>query len=321
MILIAVIALDGVIPFDLSTPCEVFGRVSVPGTPEPYRVMVCGEKKIVKAEPFDLQVRWDLSHLARAHTIIVPGIDTTNAKIPETVIRAIRDAAEAGTRIASICTGTFVLAATGLLDGLDATTHWAAAAQLAKRYPKIRVDPNVLYVDNGQILTSAGAAAGIDLCLHMVRQDYGAAVAAQTARLSVVPLERTGGQSQFIVQEPAASSPDIAPLLTWLLEHLSEPITLEMIAQQSQTSTRTLSRYFKAQTGTTPLQWLLSARVRRAQELLEKSNLRAEGIAQSVGFESVSAFRVCFYRRVGTTPQRYRQHFASSGEPRAFSIS
>jgi transcriptional regulator GlxA family with amidase domain len=313
VILIAVVALDGVIPFDVSTPCEVFGRVSVPGIPEPYRVLVCGEKPTIKAGPFDLQVRWDLSHLARAHTVIVPGIDTPNARIPEAVIRAIRDAADGGARIASICTGTFVLAATGLLDGLNATTHWAAVAHLAKRHPTIRVDPNVLYVDNGQILTSAGAAAGIDLCLHLVRQDYGAAVAAQTARLSVVPLERAGGQSQFIVQEPVASSPDIAPLLTWLLEHLAEPITLEGIAVQAQTSTRTLSRYFKSQTGTTPLQWLLAARVRRAQELLERTNLTAEKIAQSVGFESVSAFRVCFYRRVGTTPQRYRQHFASSG--------
>jgi transcriptional regulator GlxA family with amidase domain len=311
MHLIAVVAMHGVIPFDLATPCEVFGRVVIPGTPEPYRVLVCGEAQEIKAGPFDLKVQWDLSHVSRAHTVIVPGIHTPTMPISAAVLQAIRDASLAGARIASICTGSFVLAAAGLLDGSSATTHWAAAAELAQRYPRVRVDPTCLYVDNGRILTSAGAAAGIDLCLHLVRQDYGAAVAARTARYSVVPLERAGGQRQFILDDPPQVSSDLAPLLTWMLEHLADALTLEGIARHAGISVRSLSRHFRAHTGTTPLQWLLSARVRRAQELLEVSDLTTAQVARAVGFESVSAFRACFYRRVGTTPQRYRYQFAS----------
>jgi transcriptional regulator GlxA family with amidase domain len=307
---IAVIAMHGVLPFDLSTPCEIFSRVALPGRTAPYRVLVCGEASEVKAGPFDLRVQWDLSHVAKADTVIVPGIADPTMPISQSVVQAIQAAAAGGARIASICTGAFVLAATGLLGGLRATTHWLAAPELAQRYPTIEVDPNVLYVDNGQFLTSAGAAAGIDLCLHLVRQDHGAAVAAHTARLTVMPLERSGGQAQFIVHQPPAADANLAPLLAWLDEHLSGPLSLDDMARQAGISPRTLSRQFKAQTGTTPLQWLLTARVRRAQELLETRSMSAEKIAESVGFESVSAFRTCFYRRVGTTPQRYRQHFA-----------
>jgi transcriptional regulator GlxA family with amidase domain len=307
---IAVIAMHGVLPFDLSTPCEIFSRVIVPRMAAPYQVLVCGEAGEIKAGAFDLRVQWDLSHVAGADTVIVPGVANPTMPISESVIQAIQDAAAGGARIASICTGAFVLAATGLLDGKRATTHWLAAPELAKRYPQIEVDPNVLYVDNGQILTSAGAAAGIDLCLHLVRQDYGAAVAAHTARLTVMPLERAGGQAQYIVHQPPGSDAGLAPLLAWLEAHLSEPLSQGDMAKQAGLSPRTLSRQFKAQTGTTPLQWLLTARVRRAQELLETRSITAEQIAESVGFESVSAFRTCFYRRVGTTPQRYRQHFS-----------
>ena len=307
---VVVVAMHGVIPFDLATPCEVFGRVSVPGQAEAYRVLVCGEAREVKAGPFDLRTQWDLSHLAGAHTVIVPGLSVPTMPISDAVLDALRAAAAAGARIASICTGTFVLAATGLLDGLSATTHWAAAAELARRYPGIQVDPNVLYVDNGQFLTSAGAAAGIDLCLHLVRQDYGAAVAAQTARLSVMPLERAGGQAQFIKHEPPTSGEALSLLLEWLNAHLAERLTQSDIARQAGISTRTLSRRFRAQVGTTPLQWLLDARIRRAQELLETTPLTAERVAHSVGFESVSAFRECFYRRVGVTPQGYRRSFS-----------
>lgn len=311
---VAVIAMHGVLPFDLSTPCEIFSRVEVPGhglpgQAEPYRVLVCGEAREVKAGAFDLRVQWNLSHVAGADTVIVPGIANPTMPISEEVVQAIQGAAAAGARVASICTGAFVLAATGLLDGLRATTHWRAAPELAQRYPRIQVDPDVLYVDNGQILTSAGAAAGIDLCLHLVRQDYGAVVAAQTARLTVMPLERAGGQAQFIVHHAPTSDASLAPLLGWLEAHLSGPVSLDDMARQAGLSPRTLSRQFRAQTGTTPLQWLLTARIRRAQELLESGSHTAEQVAGAVGFESVSAFRTCFYRRVGTTPQRYRQHF------------
>ncbi|WP_425145138.1 GlxA family transcriptional regulator [Deinococcus sp.] len=307
---VAVIAMHGVLAFDLSTPCEVFSRAVVPGEASPYQVLVCGEAAEVKAGPFDLRVPWDLSQVAGADTVIVPGIANPLMPISQSVTWAIQEAAARGARIASICTGAFVLAATGLLDGLQATTHWLAAPALAARYPRIRVDPNVLYVDNGQLLTSAGAAAGIDLCLHLVRQDYGAAVAAHTAKLTVMPLERPGGQAQFIVHPAPASDTSLAPLLLWLEANLGEPLTLGDLARQAGMSERSLSRHFRAQTGTTPLQWILTARIRHAQALLETQSLSAEKVASAVGFESVSAFRDCFYRRVGTTPQRYRQSFA-----------
>lgn len=198
---VAIVALDGVVPFDLSIPTEVFGRVRLPGGGEGYQVRVCGVSPEVHAGAFVMKTRHGLSALARADTIILPGITDVSAPAPPRLLSALRAAAARGTRIASICSGAF-LAAAGLLDGLRATTHWLATEELARRHPAVQVDPNVLYVDNGQLLTSAGAAAGLDLCLHLVRRDYGAAVAADAARLAVMPLERTGGQSQFITHVP-----------------------------------------------------------------------------------------------------------------------
>ncbi|TMR34495.1 GlxA family transcriptional regulator, partial [Nonomuraea zeae] len=197
---VAVLALDQVIPFDLSTPIEVFTRTRLPGGHPGYRIRVCAEQPEIDAGAFTLRAPWGLDGLTDADTIIVPGTAALVPLAPD-VRDALRAAARNGTRIASICSGTFPLAATGLLDGLRATTHWAAAGLLAAMYPQIEVDADVLYVDNGQILTSAGAAAGLDLCLHLIRRDYGSAVAADAARLSVMPLEREGGQAQFIVPD------------------------------------------------------------------------------------------------------------------------
>jgi transcriptional regulator GlxA family with amidase domain len=170
---VAIVALDGVVPFDLATPCEVFGRVRLPGGRPGYQVRVCGIAKEIDAGTFRLRARHGIEELARADTIILPGVDDLSAAVPERLVRAVRKAAARGTRVASICSGAFVLAATGLLDGRRATTHWLASGELTRRYPKVRVDPEVLYVDEGQVLTSAGAAAAFDLCLHMVRRDYG----------------------------------------------------------------------------------------------------------------------------------------------------
>ena len=306
---VAVLAMHGVSPFDLSTPCEVFGRVRVPGLRDAYQLRVCGEARDIKAGAFDLRVQWGLEHLAGAQTIIVPGLANPTMPLADEVLDALRVAAADGARIASICSGAFVLAAAGLLDGLRATTHWLAAAELARRYPRIRVDPNVLFVDNGQILTSAGAAAGLDLCLHLVRRDYGAAVAADTARLSVMPLEREGGQAQFIVHESPASDTTLEPLLRWLDGQLHRPLTLEEIARQAAMSTRTLNRRFRDQIGTTPLQWLLASRVRRAQQLLETTALSVDQVSSASGFASVTTFRDRFSRLVGTNPQAYRRTF------------
>lgn len=312
---IAILALHGVVPFDLAAPCDVFGRVRVPGLHAAYSVRVCGEAKLVKAGAFDIRVQWGLRHLADADTVIVPGVANALMPISDEVLEALRAAAAGGARVASICSGAFVLAASGLLDGLRATTHWLAASQLASRYPQVTVDPNVLFVDNGRVLTSAGAAAGLDLCLHMVRCDYGAAVAADAARLSVMPLEREGGQAQFIVSEPPSSTEALQPLLSWLTQHLDESLTLEDIAQRVSMSTRTLSRRFVEQTGTTPLQWVLAQRVRRTQQLLETTALSIEQVATEAGFGSAAAFRDRFTKLVGVSPQTYRRTFGAATRP------
>src|SRR4051794_2344018 len=206
--LVAVVAFDEVVPFDLSTPCEVFGWTELADGRAPYSVKVCGVTPEVRAGVFNIHTRWGLSALREAHTVIVPGITDIAAPVPLRLIRALRAAAARGARVASICSGAFVLAATGLLDGKRVTTHWLAAAELARRYPALTVDPGVLYIDHGNLLTSAGAAAGLDLCLHLVRRDFGGAGAAQAARRAVMPLEREGGQAQFIAHDPPAIEGD-----------------------------------------------------------------------------------------------------------------
>ncbi|MDX3377904.1 helix-turn-helix domain-containing protein [Streptomyces sp. ME02-6991-2A] len=309
---VAVLALDQVIPFDLSTPIEVFTRTRLPDGRPGYQIRVCAERPEVDAGAFTLRAPWGLDGLTGADTVIVPGTATPTAPLSPAVRDALRAAARDGTRIASICTGTFPLAATGLLDGLRATTHWLAADLLAASHPAVEVDPDVLYVDNGRILTSAGAAAGLDLCLHMIRRDYGSAVAADAARLSVMPLEREGGQAQFIVHDyaPAPQGHALEPLLAWLQENLAAELTLADIASRAGMSTRTLMRRFREQTGTTPLQWLHRARIRQAQHLLETTDHSVERIGTQVGFGSPTAFRDRFRRTTGVSPRTYRRTFA-----------
>ncbi|MFD8790718.1 GlxA family transcriptional regulator [Streptomyces vinaceus] len=308
---VAVLALDGVIAFDLSTPIEVFGRTRLPDGRPAYRVRVCAPAAEVDAGAFTLKAPWPLRTLAEADTIVLPGVADPDVPFPPEVLDALREAAGRGTRIASICTGAFVLAATGLLDGLRATTHWVAAPLLAARYPAIEVDPDVLYVDNGQFLTSAGAAAGLDLSLHLIRRDHGSAVAADAARLSVMPLERDGGQAQFIVHEhpPAPRGSTLEPLLCWMEDNAHRELTLDEVAAQAGMSVRTLNRRFREHTGTSPLQWLHRARVRQAQYLLETTGHPVERIASQVGFGSPTAFRDRFRRITGTSPNAYRRAF------------
>jgi transcriptional regulator GlxA family with amidase domain len=309
---IAILALDNVIPFDLSTPIEVFTRTRLPDGRSAYRIRVCAEREEVDAGAFAVRAPWGLEGLDGADTIIVPGTADPLAPLPAAVGDALRTAAANGTRIASICSGTFSLAAAGLLDGLRATTHWSAADLLASTYPDIDVDPDVLYVDNGQFLTAAGAAAGLDLCLHMIRRDHGSAVAADAARLSVMPLEREGGQAQFIVHQhtPTPKGSALEPVLLWLQDNLSRDLTLADIAAHSRTSTRTLIRHFREQTGTTPLQWLHRARVRQAQHLLETTGHSVERIGAQVGFGSATSFRDRFKRTTGVSPHSYRRAFS-----------
>ncbi|WP_158884772.1 GlxA family transcriptional regulator [Amycolatopsis anabasis] len=312
---VAVLALDGVLAFDLSTPIEVFTRTRLPDGRAAYRVGVCAATPTVETEAFTLRPHRGLEALADADTIILPGCADPTAPIPAAVLDALRQAARRGARIASICSGAFILAATGLLDGLRATTHWLAAPVLAERHPEIDVDPDVLYVDNGQFLTSAGAAAGLDLCLHLIRRDHGSALAADAARLSVMPLEREGGQAQFIAHErpPAPRGSAFEPLLSWLEDNIGKDLTLDDIAAHAGMSVRTLNRRFREQTGTTPLRWLHRARIREAQHLLEATPLAVDRIADRVGFGSATAFRDGFKRIVGTSPRAYRVAFRGSG--------
>lgn len=312
---IAVLAQDHVVPADLATPVEVFGRAALADGRRPYRVRVCARTPQVTSEAFTIVAPYGLEALREAHTVIVPGRSEPAAPPDPEVLAALRAAAAGGTRIASICVGAFTLAAAGLLDGLSATTHWTAARRLAEAYPLIDVRPDVLYVDNGQILTSAGAAAGLDLCLHLIRRDFGSAVAAHSARLSVVPLEREGGQAQFVTHAlpPVPRGSLLEPVLAWIEEHLAHEITLADLAARSGLSERTFSRRFREQTGTTPLQWLLRARVRRAQFLLESTDHGVERVAAQSGFGSATAFRERFKRVVGVTPQSYRASFGSAG--------
>ncbi|WP_037306332.1 GlxA family transcriptional regulator [Amycolatopsis orientalis] len=308
---VAVLALDQVIPFDLSTPIEVFTRTRLPDGGAGYRVLICAEHPEVDAGHFTLRAPWGLERLAEADTVIVPGTAEPTRPLSPAVRDALTSAAAKGTRIASICSGTFILAAAGLLDGLRATTHWVAAGLLAEAHPAIDVDPDVLYVDNGQILTSAGAAAGLDLCLHLIRRDHGAAIAADAARLSVMALEREGGQAQFIAlrHPPAPRGSALEPTLLWMQENLARDLSLADIAARAGMSTRTLIRHFREQTGTTPLQWLHRTRVRQAQHLLETTQYAVERIGAEVGFGSPTSFRDRFKRTTGVSPATYRRAF------------
>jgi transcriptional regulator GlxA family with amidase domain len=310
---VVVLALDGVLAFDLSTPVEVFGRSRLPDGRPAYQVRVCAPANEVEAGVFAIRACWGSDVLREADTIVVPGLADPAESIPEDVLEALRAAVEGGTRVASICVGAFTLAAAGLLTGLRVTTHWAAARELSRLYPDVDVDENVLFVDNGQVLTSAGAAAGLDLCLHIIRQDYGSTVAADTARVAVMPLERAGGQAQFVVHErPGVDGSSLEPLLRWIEENAHRRLTIDEIAARAATSTRTLNRRFREQTGTTPLRWLQRARIRHAQRLLETTGYPVERIAGEVGFGSPTSFRDLFKSLVGTRPRDYRRAFGGS---------
>ncbi|WP_051182499.1 GlxA family transcriptional regulator [Nocardia vinacea] len=303
---VAVLALSGVLPLDLGIAVQTFG-----GDPR-YRLTVCADSS---AEPvpsvgFRLSAPAGLAALVDADTVVVPGYVAPEAPVPPGVLAALRAAHTRGTRLISICTGAFALAAAGLLDGRPATTHWQHTALLRQRYPRIDVRPDQLYVDDGDILTSAGVTAGIDLCLHVIRQDHGAAAANSRARLLVAPPRRAGGQSQYVEQfRPAAHGEDLAAVRDWMLAHLSQPQGLEMLARHAHMSRRTFIRRFQQETGTSPIAWLTSARIDRARELLETTTTPVEQVARLSGLGSPAAFRDAFHRYVGTAPQHYRMAF------------
>jgi AraC family transcriptional activator FtrA len=258
-----------------------------------------------------------LRALARADTVIVPGYDCASRRPPDPVLRELRRAAGRGARIVSICTGAFALAYAGLLDGRRATTHWDSAEIFSSLFPSVRLDPNVLYVDEGQVLTSAGVAAGLDLCLHIVRRDQGAEAAAHIARQTVIAPHRDGGQAQFI-ERPIGSQANGAAQLyrtrAWALERLDRPLTVTDMARHACVSPRTFARRFRAETGVSPYQWLLAQRVLWAQRELETTDAPIEEIARMGGFTDATALRYHFSRAVGTTPTSYRRTFRASRE-------
>ena len=311
---VVVLALDSVVAFDLGIACDMFGMV--PGEPSPYGVRICGERRRVQTRHMDLAVRYGLTALEDADTIVVPGVNP-DIIVSANILDGLRRAADRGARIASICTGAFVLAAAGLLNGRRATTHWMGSDFLARRFPAITVDSKALYIDEGRILTSAGVAAGADLCLHMIRSDLGAAVAAECARRAVVPLERQGGQAQFIVHAPPYSLESLAPVLEWMGAHLDADQSLDALAARASMSVRTFLRRFREQTGETPLRWTTLARVRRAQSLLETTQSPVEQIADQSGFSSASHLRLKFAEIVGISPAAYRRQFNSGEVSRA----
>ncbi|MHC9293014.1 GlxA family transcriptional regulator [Mycobacterium sp. LTG2003] len=298
-------------PFELACVTEVFGAQR-DADPVRYRLTVCTERpgEVATSAGFGMTVSTGLAALDSADTIVIAGWRPVDAPLSAAVHRALTRAHRRGARIATICTGAFALAQTGLLDERPATTHWAKAAELQTRFPRVRVDPDVLYVDDGDIATSAGAGAGIDLCLHLVRKDHGAAYAAHVARHLVMPPHREGGQAQYAA--PPATvvpPPSLAELLDWVSGRLDEPITLEDMANHLHMSSRTLTRRFVEQLGTSPGQWMLTQRINAARALLEETDLPVDAIATRVGLSSATNLRRRFQSALHTTPGAYRRAF------------
>ncbi|MFD7167207.1 helix-turn-helix domain-containing protein [Streptomyces violascens] len=296
--------------FEAAAACEVFGTDHSELVDPWYSFRVCGSRQARVGGWLRADTTHGLDALASAHTVIVPAQDDIEGDPPGELIDAVRAAHAAGARIVSLCTGAFVLAAAGLLDSRRATTHWAHADLLAARYPKVTVDAGVLFTDEDGVLTSAGKAAGMDLCLHIVRTDHGATVANALARHLVVPPHRDGGQAQFI-PAPVTHGRDhpLADLLPWALDRLDQPLTVEDLARQAAMSSRNLARHFHAVTGTSPLRWLLSQRVRLAQELLESGDDSVEHIAARTGMGTSATLRRHFARVTGLPPEAYRRTF------------
>ncbi len=297
--------------FEAAVPCEVFGvdRSDLASPWYEFSVVGLGSAPVQLAAGFFLPAAADHSALERADTLVVPACANVHAEPPTDLVDAVRAAHQRGTRIVSICSGAFVLAAAGVLDGRRATTHWMHAAELTRRHPQVQVDPSVLYVEDDNVITSAGTAAAIDACLHVVRVDHGAAVAAELARRLVTPPHRDGGQAQYS-QTPQPTPDDwLGPLLDKANELLHQPLTVADMAQWVAVSTRTLERRFTSSLGVSPLRWLLQQRVRRAQQLLETTDRPVQWIAAACGFGTPANLRSHFSRSLGVSPSAYRRTF------------
>ncbi|PLR39755.1 transcriptional regulator FtrA [Chimaeribacter californicus] len=310
--LVAILAYDGLCTFEFGIAVEIFGL------PRPEFDFPWYSHRIVSVDAYPMQASggiqvvssFGLGSLSDAQTIIIPGWRNRDERPPQALLDALCDAYHRGARLLSICSGVFVLAAAGLLDGKRATTHWRYTTELADCYPGITVDPNVLYVDNGQIITSAGSAAGIDACLHLISRDYGMHVANIVARRLVMAPQRSGGQIQFI-PSPVAQKPrdEIAPVLEWALQNLNSTLSVRQMADRALMSERTFLRRFREAMGITPKAWVLQARMNLARDLLESNHLHNEQIMECCGFGSMESFRAAFRKSVGISPSSYRKKF------------
>jgi transcriptional regulator GlxA family with amidase domain len=316
---VVALCLPGTVAFDLTAPAQAFGSAAAPDGSPHYAFSTCSidGAPVTTTSGFEIGVQAGLGALRGADTVVVPGYFGIFEPLPAPASAALRAPARRGARVLSVCTGAFALAAAGLLDGRRAATHWAWADELAARYPAVTVDPEVLFVDEGEVLTSAGMSAGIDLSLHLIRRDHGAACADLVARHMVAPPHRDGGQAQFFsTPEPtageAAATGSLEATRAWARERIATPLTVEAMARHANVSPRTFARRFRTETGTTPLQWLLARRVLAARRLLEESDLPVETVAVEVGFGDAASLRAHFRRATATTPTAYRRTFQAS---------
>jgi transcriptional regulator GlxA family with amidase domain len=310
---VAAVVMDGVQPFELGVVCEVFGiDRSDDGLPVyDFAVASAEGPEVRTGTGFSLRVEHGLERLAAADLIAVPaGWSYADREFPPELLEALRGGVERGARVLSVCSGVFVLGAAGLLDGRRCAAHWRHTEELAVRHPRAQVEPDVLYVDADPVITSAGTAAGIDACLHLVRKEQGPEVANAIARRMVVPPHRDGGQAQYVERPlPAAACDTVGEVLAWMERNLHEEVTVEQLAERAHMSPRTFARRFQQETGTTPYRWILRQRVLLAQRLLEATDETVDAIAGRTGFGTAAALRHQFVRTVGVTPQAYRRTF------------
>jgi transcriptional regulator GlxA family with amidase domain len=309
---IAVLVLNHFAPVDLGVPGQVFWTAETPEGEKLYEVVTCseGRRPVRCSAGYSVLPDHDLDVLDTADTVLVPGIHAGRAMRDGTISDTLRAALQGRPRTMSICTGAFVLAAAGLLDGRPATTHWREAARFAELFPQVKLDPDVLFVDDGDILTSAGVAAGMDLCLHVIRRDHGSEVANRAARRCVMPPWREGGQAQYVERPmPHAASGGTAATREWMLAHLDAPLDLTALAEHARMSVRTFTRRFREETGVSPAKWLTGQRVRHARHLLENTDLGVEEVARRAGFGTAVSLRQHLHAAVGVAPLAYRHTF------------
>ncbi|WP_433376961.1 helix-turn-helix domain-containing protein [Streptosporangium sp. CA-115845] len=310
---VSVLLYEGMSAFEMGIVTEVFGLPRPELDVDWYRLAICSERPgpVPIVGGATIHANGGLDVFASAQTVIVPGVSDVHTDCSPDVIAALRLARQRGSRVVSICSGAFALAAAGLLDGRRATTHWQYAGLLAQRFPLVEVDADVLYIDGTDVLTSAGSAAGLDLCIHLVRKDFGPTIANAVARRLVIAPHREGGQAQFIEAPVVGDSEDdrVTQSMQWALAHLAEPITVASLARHAHMSARTYLRHFARSTGSSPIRWLITQRVHASLSLLEKTDLPVEAIAATVGFESVVTYRHHFGRTTRTSPSAYRRAF------------